>query len=246
MTAACSVQVIFHLRPNAPYHIMNHRLHSHKRGFTLIELLISITIIVVLAAIVVTVGKRIVQSANGARDLVTMRGLYNTIPLYAADHNDFLPGPLWTNIAAAYNPSSNGRLCNYIYPYLGYEDPVKGEFFPAMAYTWQKTDAQKSAPCAFMRKAVPLSPTDRTTIMPFGHPQSSGDNRKPRTMSSVFSQIDISRTWAMSDIDQLHPDIKGNPGWKKSIPEEMSHGTYRIAIYFDGHSGKLNQDNERR
>lgn len=81
--------------------------------------------------------------------------------------------------------------------------------------------------------------------MPFGHPLSRGEGRKPKRMAAVLSRIDPVRTWILSGLDQLHPEL-GNQGWKKQIPEEMSHGTYRIAIYFDGHAGRLDVNNEPR
>lgn len=219
-----------------------HRI-SFVRGFTLVELLISITIIIVLAAIAFSVGKKVVRSANSARDLATMRQVFSTIPIYASDNNGLLPGPVNSGVKATWGPQSTGRLSYYIASYLGYENPERDEFLPAMGYTWQRDERSRDAPCSYMREDVPLEPGSTVTIKPFGHPLRSGEDRKPKTMAAVFSQIDPSRTWAISDIDQQHPDI-GNAGWKRDIPEEMSQGIYRHAIYFDGHSGKLNKDNE--
>lgn len=33
---------------------------------------------------------------------------------------------------------------------------------------------------------------------------------------------------------------------QRHVPETLSHGTFRLAMYFDGSGGKVNQDNERR
>lgn len=63
------------------------------------------------------------------------------------------------------------------------------------------------------------------------------------TIIVVLSKIDGSRTWAMTDVDQLHPDAI-NAAWLPNVPEGMAHGDYRLAIYFDGSSGKVNVKNQ--
>jgi len=214
---------------------------ARRRGFTIVELLVTVTIIIVLATLAFIFARKAIDQANSARDMATMRQVFSTIPLYAADHNDTLPGPINTGVKAVYGPQSTGRLSYYIATYFGYEDPERDEFLPAMGYSWQRDAASRNAPCAFMRELVPKA-DGRGTIRPFGHPLRSGEARIPTTMAAVLGQIDPMRIWAISDLDQQHPDVK-NPGWKKDIPPEMSHGKYRIAIFFDGHAGKLDIDN---
>lgn len=229
--------------PSALDRMIPHSQPTSSKGFTLLELLISITIVVVLVAIGFAVGQRGIRAGNSSKDMASMRQIFGTIPMYASDNNGLLPGPVNTGVKATYGPQSTGRLSFYIAPYLGYEDPERDEFLPAMGYSWQRDDASQNAPCAYLRENVPLSRGSTETIKPFGHPLRNGDDRKPKTMAFALSRISASRTWALSDLDQQHPDV-GNPGWKKLIPEEMSHGSFRIAIFFDGHAGKLNKDNE--
>ncbi len=216
-----------------------------RNGFTLMELLIVCAIVIILAAIVFAFAKNGIKYANSSRDMATMRQVYQTIPLYAGDNAGMLPGPINTGIKAVYpNASaSKGRLSYFIASYLGYDNPKDEQFLEAMGFTWQRTQAAKDAPCCYSRESVPLA-DGSGTIRPFGHPlEKLAENKTPKSMATVFSQIDIARTWAISDLDQRHPDV-GNAGWKKDIPAEMSHGHYRIAIYFDGHAGKMNKDNE--
>jgi prepilin-type N-terminal cleavage/methylation domain-containing protein len=215
-----------------------------RRGFTLIELLVVIAILVVLAALVFVIGKGAIAQANNMRDTSTMRQVFDTIPLYAADHNGVLPGPINTGVKAVYGPQSTGRLSYYVAEYFGYVDPKRDEFLDAMSYSWQRDERSRNAPCAYIREDVPLA-VGTGTIKPFGHPLRSGADRVPMSMAAVFAQIDPARTWAISDLDQQHPDI-GSPSWKADIPVEMSHGKFRIAIYFDGHAGKLDKDNKPR
>ena len=118
---------------------------------------------------------------------------------------------------------------------------MHNEFLPYMAYSWQNDEASRNAPCAYIRELVPHV-SGRGAVRPFGHPLRSGQARIPMSLAGLMSQIDAVSTWCISDIDQQHPDI-ANPGWKDSIPEEMSHGKYRIAGFFDGHAGRLDIDN---
>ncbi|MEP4078363.1 type II secretion system protein [Haloferula sp.] len=219
--------------------MMNRITCRKKAGFTLVELMVSIVIVAVLAALAFALAKKGISRANSMKDMATMRQLYQTFPLYAADNNGFLPGPLYTGVKAVYRPSARGRLANYIAPYLGYDDPSVDEFLPAMGYSWQKTEASRNANCCYIRKDVPIRGDEDDLTRPFGHLPSGGE---PQKMSAVFSKIDVARAWMISDLDQKHPDL-GNPSWKNEVPAEMSHGTYRLAIYYDGHAGKLDEDN---
>jgi prepilin-type N-terminal cleavage/methylation domain-containing protein len=216
---------------------------SVRSGFTLVELMVCIVIIAVLAALVFSLSRKAIRNANSARDMATMRQLYQAFPLYAADNNGFLPGPINTGVKAVYGPQSTGRLSYYLASYFGYENLKRDEFMPVMAYSWQKDGASRNAPCAYIREDVPIRNEKEKTFKPFGHPLRSGDDKKPKKMSAVFSKVDGARTWVISDLDQQHPDV-GSPDWKSQIPVEMSHGSYRLAIFFDGHAGKLNKDNE--
>lgn len=220
----------------------NPSIRTHRRGFTLVELLVTVGLIIVLATLAFLGSSAFLKRAAAVRDMANMRGLWGAITLYASDNNDTLPGPLNGGQKAIYGLASTGRVNFYIAPYLGYENPKVNEFLEAMASTsWQKTEATRNAPCYFIRSDVPTG-VGTATIKPWGYPTASGADRKPMKMSAALSRIDTSRTWAMTDVDQLHPDV-GNASWKGDVPAKMAHGTYRLAIYFDGGGGKLNQNN---
>jgi len=94
------------------------------RGFTLTELLITITIIVILAAIVFTMSARSINSAHKAVCITNLRGIGNALQICIAERNGRLPGPLAAGQTARYDPvqaktSDKGRsLVNYIAPYM--------------------------------------------------------------------------------------------------------------------------------
>jgi len=96
----------------------------NARGFTLTELLVTITIIVVLAAVVFTASSRAISSANKAVCISNLRGIGNALQICISERNGRLPGPLFTGQSARYDPvqaktSDKGRsLVNYIAPYM--------------------------------------------------------------------------------------------------------------------------------
>lgn len=212
-------------------------------GFTLVELLVVIVIIVILVGIVFTTSRMALRKAGGVKDMGKMRDIYSLIPTYASDHNGLLPGPLFSGQKSMYGQPSSGRLSYYIAEYIGATNAKNNEVIEAMTFSWQKSQASRQAPSFIMPRYIatdgPVSNANR--VQPWGYPAIN----QPLQMAGVISRIDPARQWAMSDLDQLHPDV-GNATWKPDIPAEMSHGDYRIAIYFDGHAGKLNVDNEPR
>ncbi len=216
---------------------------KHRQGFTLVELLVVITIIIVLVALTFMGTQSFLKKAAAVKDVANMRGMWNGISLYAADNSDTLPGPIFSGQKAIYGLASTGRINFFLAPYMGYENPKVNEFLASMSSSWQKTDAQKNAPVYIIRKDVPLRQTagGPSTFQPWGYPSTS----KPMKLSAALSKIDASRTWAMTDVDQLHPDAK-SAAWKPDVPEGMAHGTYRLAIYFDGSSGKVDVQNRPR
>jgi prepilin-type N-terminal cleavage/methylation domain-containing protein len=94
------------------------------RGFTLTELLVTITIIVVLAAVVFTMSSRYINSAHKTVCISNLRGIGNALQICISERNGILPGPLMAGQTARYDPveartSIKGhRLVNYIAPYM--------------------------------------------------------------------------------------------------------------------------------
>ena len=66
---------------------------SSTRGFTLVELLVTITIIVVLAGLVFSVGGRIRSSALKTKEMNNIRSITQVVAVYASEHQR-LPGPV--------------------------------------------------------------------------------------------------------------------------------------------------------
>jgi prepilin-type N-terminal cleavage/methylation domain-containing protein len=213
----------------------------HSGGFTIVELLVVVAIIAVLAGLSFIGGSTFLKNAASVRDMSNMRTLWASTIMYAADNNDNLPGPLTKGQKAVYGAKTTGRVNFFLASYMGYTSPQLNEFLPAMGSSWQKTPATQSAPCYLFRLDVPTG-VGTETFSPWGNANPK-PNLQPMKMSAALSKINASRTWAMTDVDQLHPDVK-DAGWKADTPEKMAHGTYRLAVYFDGAGGKVDQENK--
>lgn len=221
---------------------------QNLRGFTLIELLVTITIIAALAALSFMGASLFIKKASAAKDASTLRQISACINMYTSDNNDYLPGPLFTGQTPVYNKALSTnikeyrRLAECFAPYLGQQDPKSGEVITGMTSSWQKTPEQQNSPGFYMQQKLPIG--EGTTFQnPWGKPApASSEERIPMKLQTVLNQPMAGRTWAMTELDQLHPDI-GTAEWKSKVPPKMIHGDHRLALYFDGSVGKVNQNN---
>lgn len=222
--------------------------NSRRRGFTLVELLVVIAMIALLTVMAFIGIKMFIKKAEAAKDMSTMRQISACITMYAGDHNDYMPGPLFTGQTPVFNkPISTNikewrRLADCLAPYMGYDNPKEGDFIEPMASSWQRKPETRDVPAYFMQQKLPMA-DGFSFENPWGKPAPAPTNeRVPMKMSTVLLQPKAARTWAMTDVDQLHPEVTSQD-WKPKAPAGMSHGSYRLALYFDGSVGKLDVNN---
>ena len=85
-------------------------------GFTLVELLVVIAIIAILAAIILPIGKRMMESSNSSKCVSNLRQLYTVANRWSADNDG------WMLPQFPSSPNADGRI-NYgwvtaLFPYL--------------------------------------------------------------------------------------------------------------------------------
>ena len=88
-----------------------------QRAFTLIELLVVIAIIAILAALLLPVLSQGKGKAWKVKCASNLRQIGFAIHMYADEHSDTLPGPIWQGVYDTYNDETE-RIGYYIAPYL--------------------------------------------------------------------------------------------------------------------------------
>lgn len=227
-------------RPRPP------RSHAKRAdAFTLIELLTVIAIIGILAAIVIPVVGKVRKTAQGARCVSNLRQVGTAMMAFTSDNK----GKLFTKVFDLQSSSYDGdprRIQSRLYPYL---NVPKEEWGPQKVAEIMRCESWYSLwPAAFatIGPSLWLNGTEHTgrgvrvggqLIAPFGPANPSLDASKPVGLS--LGSIDSpSREWAMVETDALLSRLQIS-AHKANVPQELVHGNYRNALFFDGHVAKL-------
>jgi prepilin-type N-terminal cleavage/methylation domain-containing protein len=104
---------------------------ARKCGFTIVELLVTVTIIVVLAAILVTVLRKVTESANRATCVGILRKYGVAMNGYLGDHQNQMPyiQVNW-QIPFYQQGGEDWHIFAKLYPYLGLEGQSEPRALP--------------------------------------------------------------------------------------------------------------------
>jgi prepilin-type N-terminal cleavage/methylation domain-containing protein/prepilin-type processing-associated H-X9-DG protein len=203
-----------------------------RGGFTLIELLVTISIIAVLAALGLGASNQVRLRGDRTAALSNLQQIGIAIALYAGENNQVLPGPLFPGQIPVYDASRTGRLPVMLAQYLGI-NPLPAPFL-----------VNVFVPPAYRRNLPPGTTleNDRTLVMNM-HVVNATETINPwgSLATGIGAPMPVTRienpasVWAVSDADQQHPDVIGAP-WRSSTPVKPIHGSYRTALFFDGHA----------
>ena len=216
-------------------------------AFTLVELLVVIAIIAILAAMLLpTLGKS-KEKAWQINCVSNLKQVGYAIHMFADDHGDQLPGPIWQGVYDAYNDETE-RLPYYLTSYLGLPEPsaevhiAKAVICPAAAL--RNRPAPPSTPpgslvrpISYLVSAEITNAITETLTRPFGYPYSSKFYRLPNGPDEPPKKIHVikgpSASWAMTDIDKQN----GFPGgyYFEFLSENKVHLTIRNQLFFDWH-----------
>ncbi|MFH1499431.1 MAG: type II secretion system protein [Verrucomicrobiota bacterium] len=190
------------------------------------ELLTVIAIVGILAAILIPVVGQVRESSKNSRCVSNLRQFGVVIQAYAADNNGYLPPSNVVGISPHYNRDPR-NLHNHILSYMATQE----------ATTWSNTTGLSYAgifdcpgykgelgnKCYALQPAVPDD--EGTNKRPWG-----GVDQYGKVSPKPFKIIQIApTTWAMRDGDLTL--------------EETNHTGHRNAVFFGGHIGKLDFNN---
>jgi prepilin-type N-terminal cleavage/methylation domain-containing protein/prepilin-type processing-associated H-X9-DG protein len=243
---------------NQGYHLsrfilMAALLHDFRRGrgdaaraFSLTELLVVIAIIAVLAGLLLPSLARSKEKAFQTECASNLRQLGFAIQMFADDHGDRLPGPMWQGIYDAYNDESE-RMPFYLATYLGLPPPslvvrtAHVAICPAAAVRHRSPppgtpDDSLTRPVSYLATAEITNVTEVMT-RPFGYPYSSpryrlpkGPDEPPKRTQEIRNPAEA---WAITDIDQQNAFPGGL--YYELLSANKVHTTRRNQLFFDWH-----------
>ena len=217
---------------------MNRRPDRPAAGFTLTELLVVIAIIAVLAAILLPVFSVVRRGGDRTKCVANLRQIGAAIGSYTADHEGYLPGPLWTWQSCWYDGDDYGSLPTALGTYLGLEvnsEKARAEVF--VCPSWQKGGPYLQDELFILNTTVQI---DDTTINPWGDAdlaEESGEsgtapNAGDRAKKLVaLTDAGLTKTWAIQELDLLSPF----PKIPRGIAPKPVHGETRNTLFFDFH-----------
>lgn len=207
-------------------------IHRSRGAFTLVELLVVICIVAVLSSLILTGTKKALISADTSRCASQLRQLGQAILLYAGEHDQRLPGPLWSGQDCFYQAGGDpGQLVVYLVPYLNLRPADSTVRYTELLVcpSFRRISKIKDPRTYSMNGTVQKS--DGTNGSPFGYPQYANNQ-----FSAVYDPLTLmaikapDQSVAMYDIDRLNysslPD---------RVPPTPSHVKYRNKLFLDAH-----------
>lgn len=186
-------------------------------GFTLIELLVIVAIILALAGIVLGAVPQVLKTARRTVCLSNLKQVGTALQMYADEHNQFLPSPLYTGQGFTYSSASGNSLAKALAPYLSLPEPTSDprnvEVLQCPGYS-ASVHASDGKPYSVVNS---ITLENGKVIRPFGYP-ANAEQGKPAAPAVPLSQIpQPAAQYALRDT------------------ESDSHGKSQNRLFFDWH-----------
>lgn len=211
------------------------RPNRSTQAFTLIEMAVVIAIILVLATLGLSGISKVRSNADSTRCLSNLRQVGLAITAYAAENDNYLPGPFRVGQNPYYRSGDKDTLGHRLASYLNLPEPTSTDQYAKIlecpAWLKQAVDLNQRPPSYHMLDAAVVNGRE---MFPFGYPGSS----EPIKLVQV-AQSGLSNTPAMMDIDQRSPRLTPGTSWIRHLPPKPVHGNYRNALFFDLHAERV-------
>lgn len=215
------------------------------RAFTLTEMLVVIAIIGILAAILLPVLALARERGFRSQCVNNFKQLAAGIQMYADDHGDQLPGPLWQGFYEKYDNEHSNRLSYFIASYIGLPTPQATPQpnplarCPSAARQWTPADPSTdpmsgSVPLSYIVALYVTNLNSGVVTRPFGYPYAAPPYVAPDEAPKHLHELaNPTTSWAMVDADQQNASSKGP--YYSYLPAKPAHGSVRNQLYFDWH-----------
>jgi prepilin-type N-terminal cleavage/methylation domain-containing protein/prepilin-type processing-associated H-X9-DG protein len=205
-------------------------------GFTLIELLVVIAIIAILAAMLLPALSRAKEKALATTCMSNLKQTGVALQLYIDEHDNFLPGPVWSGARASYDQHSKQEIIYYLATYLGSPPPgtktVIAAAFTCPGYQRKAPDAASLEGRKIFMLNDDLDPNPVNRVPPFGYPSPES---APLKHSALDGYTPPSQVFAITDVDQALPNLDPTVSWWTDLPNKPVHGNVRNRLFFDWH-----------
>ena len=214
------------------------------QAFTLTEMLVVIAVIAILVALLLPVLSAARERGRRVKCINNLKQTGIALQLYADDHADQLPGPIWQGFYEMYDNDNTRRLSYYLATYMGQPAPspvAQSNVLsrcPSAALHWvPATDPDPMSihvPLSYLAASAVTNTETDVVSRPFGYPYASPPYTKPDELPKHLREIyNPSSSWAMIEADQQ--DAVSIAGYYTHLPVTPAHGNIRNELFFDWH-----------